>query len=191
MELLIVQSGGVFQANSFSRPCGVSHTTIGNYLRVLEETHVAHVLKPYSTYKSAEIVSAPKVYMFDTGFVCYYKGIYDIKPADMGILWEHFVLNELHAHLQTRHIKYWRDKHGNEVDFIIERRGHPVIAIETKWKYDSKDLSGLRSFKKSYPDAELYVIASDHKASAKDGMRYDGVRISTIDQFVEHIQKVK
>lgn len=191
MELLMVQSGGVFQANSFSRPCEVSHTTVANYLRVLEETYVAHVLKPYNTYKSAEIVSAPKVYMFDTGFVCYYKGISDIKPSDMGILWEHFVLNELHGQLQTRHIKYWRDKHGNEVDFIIERRGHPVIAIEAKWKYDTGDLSGLRSFKKSYPDSELYVIVYDHAASAKDRLRYDGIKISTVDELISRIQKSK
>ena len=27
---------------------------------------------------------------------------------DMGALWEHLVLNELHGRLQTRDIRYWR-----------------------------------------------------------------------------------
>jgi hypothetical protein len=73
------------------------------------------------------------------------------------------------------------------VDFIIEKRGRPVIAVETKWKYDAGDLPGLRSFKKSYPDAELYVITSNDDVSAKGRQRYDGVNISTIDQFIKHI----
>ena len=66
-ELLMAQSGGVFEATKFSRPCEVSRTTISNYLAVLEATFVVHVLRPFSSYRPAEIVSAPKVYGFDTG----------------------------------------------------------------------------------------------------------------------------
>jgi len=68
-ELLFVQSGGIFEATRFSRPCEVSRTTINNYLRVLEATFVVHVVRPFSTHRPTEIVSAPKVYGFDTGFV--------------------------------------------------------------------------------------------------------------------------
>ena len=99
VELLLTSSGGTFEATRFARPSEVSRTTIANYLSILETTFVAHVLRPYSTGKIAEIVAAPKVYGFDTGFVCYFRGWHEPRRDDMGLLWEHYVLNELHARL--------------------------------------------------------------------------------------------
>lgn len=32
--------------------------------------------------------------------------------------WEHIVLNELQGQLQTKEIRYWRDKQDHELDFI-------------------------------------------------------------------------
>ena len=55
-------------------PCEVSRTTISNYLKALEATFVAHVVRPFSTHRPTEIVSAPKVYGFDTGFVATVAG---------------------------------------------------------------------------------------------------------------------
>jgi predicted AAA+ superfamily ATPase len=74
VELLLAQSGGMFEATRFARSCEVSRTKISNYLGVLEATFVAHVIRPFSTGRATEIVSAPKVYGFDTGFVCCYRG---------------------------------------------------------------------------------------------------------------------
>ncbi|MCX6636282.1 MAG: DUF4143 domain-containing protein, partial [Acidobacteria bacterium] len=61
LELLLVQSGGLFEAASFASPCQVSRTTIQNYLAVLEATFVVTVVRPYHSSKAAEIVAAPKV----------------------------------------------------------------------------------------------------------------------------------
>jgi predicted AAA+ superfamily ATPase len=63
-ELVLVRSGGIFDASRFARDCGVSRTTIANYLSVLEATSVAHVVRPYSEGGSAELVAAPRVYGF-------------------------------------------------------------------------------------------------------------------------------
>jgi predicted AAA+ superfamily ATPase len=68
-ELVLIRSGGIFDATRFARDCGVSRTTIANYLATLEATAVAHVVRPYSAGGSAEIVAAPRVFGFDTGFV--------------------------------------------------------------------------------------------------------------------------
>jgi predicted AAA+ superfamily ATPase len=45
-----------------------------------------------------------------------------LRRDDLGLLWEHYVLNELHAQLQTRRLNYWRDRQGHEVDFVLARR---------------------------------------------------------------------
>jgi predicted AAA+ superfamily ATPase len=89
-------------------------------------------VRPFSTRKPTETVSAPKVYGFDTGFICYYRGLQGLRDNDLGTLWEHFVLNELTARLQTHRINYWRDKRGHEVDFVLAERRNNFLAIECK-----------------------------------------------------------
>ncbi len=160
-ELLMVQSGGLFEATKFARPCEVSRTTISNYLAVLEATFLVHVLRPYASNPSAEIVAAPKVYGFDTGFVCALRGWDRLRPADVGPLWEHFVLNELIALRQDRRVQYWRDKQGHEVDLVLPGRGDAPIAIECKASARDLDASGLRAFRGRYPDGRTFVVAPD------------------------------
>jgi predicted AAA+ superfamily ATPase len=160
-ELLLAQSGGLFEATAFARRCEVSRTTISNYLAVLEATFVAHVLRPFSTHRATEITSAPKVYGFDTGFVAYYRGWSDLRREDLGLLWEHFVLNELHAHLQTRDVRYWRDKRGHEVDLVWAKRSREPIAIECKWSASGFDPSNVKAFRYQYPRGATFVVAQD------------------------------
>ena len=159
--MLMAQSGGIFDAARFARPCEVSRTTIANYLAVLEATFVAHVVRPFSSRRQHEIVSAPKVYAFDTGFVCYHRGWHELRREDLGLLWEHLVLNEMHAHLQARDVRYWRDKRGHEVDFVVARRGRPPVAIECKWSAENFDWSNLRAFLRQYPNATPLVVSRD------------------------------
>lgn len=162
-ELLMAQSGGIFEATRFSKLCEVNRTTITNYLKVLETTFVVHVIRPFSTHKPTEIVSAPKVYGFDTGFVCYHREIRELRTKDFGHLWEHIVLNEMHAELQTRKIHYWRDKRGHEIDFVIKHRQEYPIAIECKWKMREEEAEkrNIQAFLTQYPRSRVYIVASD------------------------------
>jgi hypothetical protein len=160
-ELLFAQSGGLFEATRFTRACEVSRQTIMNYLAVLDSTYLVHVIRPFSTHPTTEIVAAPKIYAFDTGFACYYRGWTSLRPEDLGLLWEHMILNELQAHLQTRRIGYWRDKRGHEIDFILARRGKAPLALECKWSADDVDIGNLKAFAGRYPNADLRVIAQD------------------------------
>ncbi len=161
VELLLVQSGGIFEATRFAGPCEASRTTISNYLNVLEATLVAHVVRPFSSHRPAEIVSAPKVYGFDTGFIAHQRGWRELRREDLGVLWEHYVLNEMHAYMQSREIRYWRDKRGHEVDFVLARRAGAPIAIECKWSASEFDPANVRSFLHQYPLGAALVVARD------------------------------
>jgi hypothetical protein len=161
IELLLANSGGIFEAARYAAPCEVSRTTIANYLAVLEATFTMHIVRPFSTHRPTEIVSAPKVFGFDTGFVCHARGWTDLREDDLGTLWEHYVLNELQARLQTRQIRYWRDKQGHEVDFVLAERGRRPVAIECKWSADALDIAALRSFRRRYPEGPNFVVARD------------------------------
>jgi len=160
-ELIMARSGGIFAAQKFAVECEVSRPTIKNYLRVLEATFVAHVIRPFSSHRSAEIISAPKVYAFDTGFICYHRGWHELRREDLGLLWEHFILNELHGRLQSRDIRYWRDKRGHEIDFVLAPRESPPVAIECKWSATDFDASNLTAFRRAYPKGENVLVAHD------------------------------
>ncbi len=161
LELLMAQSGGIFEATPLARACEVSRPTISTYLAVLDATFVVHVVRPYALSGAAEIVSAPRVYGFDTGFVCHHRGWHQLRRDDYGPLWEHVVLNELHARHGRAPLHYWRTKHGNEIDFVLARRGQPPTAIECKWTADHFEPAGLKAFRNRYPAGENLVVAHD------------------------------
>jgi hypothetical protein len=161
-ELMLASSGGIFEATRFARACEVSRQTIQNYLAVLEATFAAHVVRPFTTGKSAELVAAPKVYGFDTGFVAYHRGWSESpRPEELGVLWEHYVLNEMHSARQVRDIRYWRDKQRHEIDFVIASRGQAPVVIECKLKADGFEPDHLRIFRRRYPRGTNYVVTPD------------------------------
>jgi predicted AAA+ superfamily ATPase len=177
-EMLMTQSGGVFEATRFARPCEVSRTTISNYLAVLEATFVVHVVRPFSTRRQHEIIAAPKVYGFDTGFVCYHRGWHALRRDDLGVLWEHFVLNEMHARLQARDVRYWRDKRGHEIDFVVAQRGRSPLAIECKWSATNFDATSARAFLGQYPKASVLVVARD--VTRRFTRKHDGISVTFV-----------
>jgi len=161
-ELLFAQSGGIFEASRLARPCEISRTTATNYLSVLEATFVVTVIRPFNSGRASEIVAAPKVYGFDTGFVCFCRGWHSLRPDDLGPLWEHYVLNELRSGLPGRRIQYWRDKQRHEIDFVLPGAGGAApVAVECKWTADAFDPANLLVFRRQYGEGQNFVVAQD------------------------------
>jgi uncharacterized protein len=187
-ELLFAQSGEMFEATRFAAPCEVSRQTISNYLAALEQTFVAHVVRPFSTRRSTEISAAPKVYGFDTGFACYYRGWQTLRNEDLGLLWEHVVLNELQGRLQRRAANYWRDKRGAEVDFVFPRRGRDgPIAIECKWQAERFDAGSLAKFRRLYPEGPNFVVAPDVNPPFVRGFGAFEVEFVSLEQLISRL----
>ncbi|MCX5925025.1 MAG: AAA family ATPase [Candidatus Dependentiae bacterium] len=187
-ELLLAYSGGQFEASKLTAPCEVSRQTIANYVAILEETFVVHVIRPYSTHKPNEIIMAPKIYGFDTGFVCYAKGWRELRQEDVGLLWEQCVLNEIQAHLQTRSVNYWRNKQGHEIDFVIpSRTSKDIMAIECKFKVMQASMGqsalaslvkNIQMFRSYYKEGENLVVATDIDISFEK--RFEDITITFV-----------
>ncbi len=161
-ELLLRQSGGIFEASSFAGPCEISRQTVTNYQEILETTLFATALRPFDRGRSNEVIRAPKVYAFDTGFVCFTKGWSSLRPEDFGLLLEHLVLEELLARFDRSAIYYWRDKQQHEIDFIVKRgRGEEVDLIECKSSQRAFDPSAAVVFRKHSPKGLNYLVAGD------------------------------
>jgi predicted AAA+ superfamily ATPase len=188
VELLLADSGGMFEATRFAAACELSRPTISKYLAILEATHVAIVVRPFTTRRATEIVAAPRVYGFDTGFVAHYRGWRTLRSEDLGVLWEHFVLNELLVRLDLDGLHYWRDKRGHEVDLVLARPGHDPIAIECKWSQSRiEDFGGLAAFRRLYPSGENYIVTSD--ASRSLPVRGSGI-VATVMPLEELVNRL-
>ena len=161
LEMLMAQSGSLCELTGMAAPCGASRQTLVNYLKVLEETGAVHVIRPFAKNPQREITAMPKVYGFDTGFVCYSKGWRELRMEDVGLLWEHLVLDELKARFAPGEIFYWRDKQKHEMDFVVARRGCPPVALECKWKLQGGTSVNFAPFAALYPEAKLVIVASD------------------------------
>ncbi|MGE0174667.1 MAG: ATP-binding protein [Oligoflexales bacterium] len=161
-EMILRQSGEMFEASSFAGPCEISRQTVTNYLEILSITLFAIVVRPFSNKRANDIVSAPKVYGFDTGFVCFTRGWFQLRPEDMGGLIEHLVLSELIANVGKENIYYWRDKQGHEIDFVIKpSRGREVHTVECKLNHKNFDTRNLRAFRNAYPHGKNFLYAAN------------------------------
>ncbi len=188
-EMLLVESGAIFEASRFARATEVSRQTVMNYLAVLEATFVMHVVRPFASNTSAEIVAAPRVYGFDTGFVAYYRGWLPLRRDDHGPLWEQLVLNEIHAARQRRDVHYWRTKSGHEVDFVLPGQRASPVAIECKWAQDAFDPTGMRAFRERYPIGENILVAADVKRASRRRVRGLEVRVVGLAQLRECVEE--
>ena len=177
-ELLLAQSGSIFEATRFAVLCEVSRKTIVNYLSMLEITFIVRVIRPYSTHAATEIISAAKVYGFDTGFVCHCRGWINLRKEDLGQLWEHIVLNELIGRGCMLDINYWRDRQGHEIDFVLSRRNAEPITVECKWSSTNFDAKNIKNFRRRYPNGKNYVVANDVDLQYEKD--FDGIKVSFV-----------
>ncbi|HSA11376.1 MAG TPA: ATP-binding protein [Candidatus Paceibacterota bacterium] len=157
-EYLLRQSGGQFEVTRTASAIGITRATVESHLRALDITHAVTVLRPFHGGGQNEIVKQPKVYAFDTGFVSFARGWDPLRPDDLGQLWEHIVLEHLQAHLPDTPPRYWRDKQGREVDFVLAHRRDAVDAIECKWDASSFESSALKLFRSYYPKGRNYLV---------------------------------
>jgi uncharacterized protein len=161
MESLLRQSGGMLETQSMTRVSGVSRPTVLSYIDVMETTHVLSRVRPWSGgVNDRDLVQMPKVYAFDTGFVCHARGIRDLRPDDRGPLLEHLVFEILQSVEGLPRIHYWRDKGGREVDFILPFHRDRVDALEVKWTGSAFEPRSLRAFRSHYPAGRNFVISS-------------------------------
>lgn len=157
-EYLLRQSGGQLEVTKTAAALGITRPTVESHLQALEITHAITLVRPFSGGGLKELVKQPKVYGFDTGFVSFARGWDALRPDDCGSLWEHLMLEHLQAHLPDTPVRYWRDKNGNEMDFVLPRSRDAVDVIECKWNPDAFDARALTLFRSFYPDGRNYLV---------------------------------
>jgi hypothetical protein len=158
-EYLLRQSGGQLGATKTATALGIARPTVESHVRALEVSHAVTLVRPFHGGGQHELVKQPKVYGFDTGFVSFARGWDPLRQDDLGILWEHLVLEHLQARFPDATVQYWRDKAGHEIDFVIPRGRQDVDAIECKWDPGAFDGAALAVFRRHYPRGRNYLVS--------------------------------
>lgn len=158
LGLVALRSGGLLDITDLAKAAGVARPTVMAHLDALEASHAICRLSPFHGGGEREIVKAPKLYAFDTGFICHHRGWSSLRDTDRGHLWEHLVLDHLRVFVPNTRLHFWRDKSQREVDFVIDRRGGVVDSIEAKMSPDDLSSANLTEFRRLYPLGRDYVV---------------------------------
>ena len=171
LRLLALRSGQVLSMNSLASDVGVSSHTIRNWISILEASNIVYLLKPFYNNYGKRLVKSPKLYFLDSGLLCFLAGIHSIEALQtsslLGSYFETLALGQLVRHFSNRglplNLYYFRDNHGNEVDFIIPE-GTKITMYECKWKLQSgivpKNLLKLQSIVGKENIKSMKVITS-------------------------------
>lgn len=168
LKLVASENGLIVNYTNLSADLGVSAITVKDYYQILVDTLIGFYLRPISSSNRKTLAKSPKFYFFDMGVQRALARELDsaliIPSEDFGRVFEHFVIRELIALTKYNERNYefffYRTKDKVEVDLIV-KTSKEIFAIEIKGTRNikAKHLSGLRSFAKLYPKAQL-VCAS-------------------------------
>ena len=125
----------------------------------MQTAHAVHLLRPFHGGGKREIVSRPKCYAFDTGFVTFEKGWESIRDDDRGLLWEHLVLDALRFRHADGDVFYWQDKSRREVDFVIRRERDRLDVVECEINPGKFSPVAVDAFRGLYPKGDNYIVS--------------------------------
>jgi len=158
-RLLLRQSGGQLDYSRLASLSELSRPTVKAHIEAMQIAHAVHLLRPFHGGGKREIVSRPKCYAFDTGFVTFEKGWDTIRDDDRGLLWEHLALDALRFRYGDERLFYWQDKSRREVDFVVRRGRDRVDAIECKINPDKLNPEPIMAFRSLYPKGENILLS--------------------------------
>lgn len=161
IKLCAGRVGQLLNVNSLANDTGISHTTAGNWLSILEASYIIFLLQPYHRNISKRLVKSPKMYFYDVGLASYLINIENEKQIERDPLRGHLFENMIIAEaLKNRfnqgkrsNLYFYRDSKGNEVDLLLIN-GSDIFPIEIKsgMTITSEYFKGLKHFVKIFPE---------------------------------------
>jgi predicted AAA+ superfamily ATPase len=146
-----LRTGQLLNRADLARDIGISGSTAGAWLSVLQASGQIVLLEPWFSNRTKALVKTPKIYLADTGLCAFLTGlrsIRDLIQAPMaGALWETLVFSEIRRlHINRRggwSLNFWRDR-SKEVDFLVHQGGRFHLG-EAKWteQPSQQDADGL------------------------------------------------
>lgn len=182
-------NGESLNFTSIGSDCGVAPRTVREYVQILEDTLVGHVLPAFQKTAKRKPVATAKFYWFDVGVahVLGRQGHITAGSSAYGRALEHLVFLELRAYLDYRRredsLTYWRSLSQIEVDFVIDE--HTAIEVKATGRVSGRDLKGLLALREEVPLQRMIVVCTERQARRTD----EGVEVIPIGEFLETLWK--
>ncbi len=165
LQLACIESGNIVNLRAIGSEVGVTHNTITEYYRILQDCMLVEIIAPLT--KSAtrkRLTKASKYLIYDLGVRRIGAGeSLNLSIRSMSFNFEQFVGLELcriaRQHPKKIKVLYWRSHDGPEVDYVLEIAGQ-YIPIEVKWTENPglKDMRHLLTFISEYSVQRAYII---------------------------------
>lgn len=123
--------GQMLNTAEIARDADINQVQVKNWLGILETLGIIFYLHPYSNNLLKRLVKTPKLYFYDTGFVCYltkWSSAETLESGAMnGAILENYVVAEIRKTYlgcgKEPYMYYYRDKDAKEIDIVLERDG--------------------------------------------------------------------
>ncbi len=114
-----------------ARDADVAPNTAKHWLSILQASGIAYLLEPFHANVTKRMVKAPKLYLLDTGLICYLTEWTSPETLEAGAmsgpLLESWVISEILKsywhHGKRAPLYYYRDKDKKEIDLLIHQDG--------------------------------------------------------------------
>jgi hypothetical protein len=164
VRLCAGRTGQLLNMNNLANDAGVAHSTVRQWLDLLQASYIIFLLPPWFVNTRKRLVKSPKLYFYDVGLASWLLGIHQPEQIQrdplFGALFENMIvidrLKSRHNAAQPSECYFYRDNIGNEVD-LIEPKGAKVRAIEIKAgaTINSDYFKALGRFRKAFPERFL------------------------------------
>lgn len=156
--------GGLLNRSDLASDTGVSHTTIREWLSLLEASYIIYLHRPWFTNTTKRLIKAEKVYFYDVGFAAYLIGIQNethVKSHPLrGNLFENMIVIEALKRRYnsglTNNLFFYRDANHVEVDLLAENGNALTLAeIKSAATVNRDFVQGIERFKRAFPSYDV------------------------------------
>lgn len=154
LYVIATRAGGLMSFQGMGRDLGLDKNTIHSYTRALENLFLVRPLKPWHVNLGARQIKSPKLYIVDSGLLCWLLKVNERRiesdGAVAGTVFESFVAMELLRLADVSEAEaslfHYRDKVGREVDIVLESASGEIAGVEVKAgaTVGREDFTGLR-----------------------------------------------
>ncbi|MGQ0507187.1 MAG: ATP-binding protein, partial [Myxococcaceae bacterium] len=181
LELLLLRLpelvGSPLSVNALREDLQVSHKTVENWISVLERLYAVFRLAPFGAPRIRAVKKERKHYQFDWSLVPSEPARFENLVASHLLKWTHFQEDTLGKDIELR---YFRDKDGREVDFVVTESRRPVLFVEAKWS-DGEIDRGLRYLCQRFPGVPAFQLSG---TGERDFVSAEGIRVCPAIDFL-------
>ena len=162
--------GSPLSVNALREDLQVAFKTAESWISVLERMYAVFRLPPFGAPKLRAVKKERKLYHFDWSLVPAAGPRFENLVACHLLKWVHFQEDSQGRDLELR---YFRDRDGREVDFVVTEAGKPILFVEAKLSPGPAD-KNLLFLAARFPDVPAVQVSATGTA---DHTSDHGVRV--------------